>query len=251
MSQRRAEATRPRRRRPSAQTRALLLDTAARLVLERLASGGDVGNPLAAVRVTDVLAAVNERSAEDEHPMTTGAVYQIWSTQEAFQADLLGHVTYRVATRDLSTLREQIASSTAERLPFREVVLQAGDCYLARQAGSPEMSLAIGLAALVSPQQVRRAEEESNADYLTELAQLLVELVSYGRRELTPGLTPLDLVWAVEALADGVDLRARSHPEVVGHLDEDGRSAVSKAFLGVITALTVPKRRRRPPKESR
>lgn len=240
-------AGRRRRRRPSAETRSLLLNTAGQLVVERLAADGDLGNLLAAVRVTDVLAVINERAAAaGDHPMTTGAVYQIWSTQEAFQADLLGHVTYRVANRDLAAFRDQMAMAIAERRPFDDVVLRSGECLLTTRAGDAEMSLAIGLAALVSPRKVRQAEEESNADYLRALGDLLNELIRYGRREMAPGFDTQDLVWAVEALADGVDLRMRSHPEMADHVDEAGYSAPAKAFLGVIRSLTRPRPRKRP-----
>ena len=247
MSSGAVKAAGPRRRRPSAQTRALLLETAAQLVLERLSSDGDVGNLLAAVRVTDVLDAINTRArAAGEHEMTTGAVYQIWSTQEAFQSELLGHITYHAANRDLGAFRDQIASSITLKLPFDQVVLRAGESLLTWHAGSPEVSLAIGLAALVSPQRVRTSEDESNAEYLATLGELLSELGGFGRRELAPGLEIRDLVWAVEALADGVDLRVRSHPEMVEHTDEQGSSAPAMAFLGVVKALTVP-RPRKPP----
>ena len=246
MSARPPEVAGRRRRRPSAETRALLLNTAGQLVVERLAADGDLGNLLAAVRVTDVLAVINKRAAAaGEHPMTTGAVYQIWSTQEAFQSDLLGHVTYRVANRDLGAFRDQMTTGIAEKLPFEEVVLRSGECLLTTRAGDAEMSLAIGLAALVSPIKVRQAEEESNADYLRTLGDLLNELIRYGRREMAPGFDTQDLVWSVEALADGVDLRMRSHPEMADHADGAGYTSAARAFLGVIKALTVSRQRKR------
>ena len=231
-----------RRRRPRAQTRALLLDTAATLVMEQLVASGEVGNLLAAVRVTDVLAAINEQAGPGEFSMTTGAVYQIWSSQEAFQTDLLGHVMYQAANRDIGDFRDQITAAMRAGQSFDEAVLLAGETLLTSHGGAPEISLAIGLAALASPQRVRAAEEESNADYLRELGDLLLELLGYGRRELASGFDARDLVWAVEALADGVDLRMRSHPEMVDHRDAEGHTAAARAFLGVITSMSVAQR---------
>ena len=85
-----------RRRRPREETRELLLQEAEDLLVERLAEGSDSLNPLAAMRITDVLASINAR-LEDEPSMTTGAAYQIWESQTAFQDELLDRIMRKVA----------------------------------------------------------------------------------------------------------------------------------------------------------
>jgi hypothetical protein len=110
------------------------------------------------------------------------------------------------------------------------------------RAGSfHEVSLSVGLAALVAPERIRAAEEEANVRYVAELGDLLAEVIAYGGREMRPGLTIEDLVWVIEAFSAGGEVRARTHPEVVARRDATGRHAFSLAYAGLVSALTVPR----------
>jgi hypothetical protein len=239
-----ARASEParRRRRPREETRRLLLDAATRLVITRLADDGEFGNPLSAVRIADVLDHLNaESAAEHRRPLTTGAVYQIWATQAEFQSDLLDHVMNVVATLGMEPFAARVRSLMAEGLPYDELMAVMSE-YDHDLAGSfHEVSLSIGLAALVAPERIRVAEEEANARYVAELGGLLAEVLAYGGREMRPGLTIEDLVWVIEALTAGSEVRARTHPEVVARRDATGRHAFSLANVGIFEALTVPR----------
>jgi hypothetical protein len=74
-------ATKPtHRRRPKEETENLILQEAELLLIERLASASDDLNPLASLRITDVLASINSKLNDDQLPMTTGSAYQIWKS---------------------------------------------------------------------------------------------------------------------------------------------------------------------------
>lgn len=232
-----------RRRRPREETRELLLQEAEDLLVERLAEGSDSLNPLAAMRITDVLASINAR-LEDEPSMTTGAAYQIWESQTAFQDELLDRIMRKVAVPWEARIREAIAKAMAAGLPLADVVaaMSADD---AQPGESLELSLAAGLSAFVAPKRIRRAERKANAEYVRVLGGMLEEMIAYAGRRMRPGLTVADIVWSVEALEVGYNLRKRSHPELVLRTDAQGMPISVLAFVGMIETMTeqIPARR--------
>ena len=54
------------------------------------------------------------------------------------------------------------------------------------------------------------------------------------------GLTVADIVWSIEALEVGYNLRERSHPELVRRSDTRGVPISGLAFVGIIEAMTEP-----------
>ena len=232
-----------RRRRPREETRELLLQEAEDLLVERLAEGSDSLNPLAAMRITDVLASINARLV-DEPSMTTGAAYQIWESQTAFQDELLDRIMRKVAVPWEVRAREAIAAAMAAGLPLMDVVaaMSAED---SQPRESVELSLAAGLSAFVAPKRIRRAERKANAEYIRVLGGMLEEIIAYAGRRMRPGLTVADIVWSVEALEVGYNLRERSHPELVRRTDAQGMPISVLAFVGMIESMTeqIPARR--------
>ena len=102
-------ATKPtHRRRPKEETENLILQEAELLLIERLASASDDLNPLASLRITDVLASINSKLNDDQLPMTTGAAYQIWKSQLSFQDAILERIMNEVATPWESDLRSRL-----------------------------------------------------------------------------------------------------------------------------------------------
>ena len=129
-----------RRRRPREETRELLLQEAEDLLVERLAQGSDSLNPLAALRITEVLASINAR-LEGEPSMTTGAAYQIWESQTAFQDELLDRIMRKVAVPWEARTREAIGTAMEAGLPLTGVVAaMSGESLQPRE--SVELSLA-------------------------------------------------------------------------------------------------------------
>jgi len=230
-------ATKPtHRRRPKEETENLILQEAELLLIERLASGSDDLNPLASLRITDVLASINAKLSDDQLPMTTGAAYQIWKSQLSFQDAILERIMNEVSTPWEADLRSKLDAALSQDLSLEEV-LDAVFNESPQSTADHELSLAIGLTAFVSPERIRRAEESANDQYVQVLGKILMDVLNYADRRLLPGLRIDDMVWAIEGVSAGLHLRARSHPELVDRKDASGRYlgtiVVSSMFYGL------------------
>jgi hypothetical protein len=74
---------------------------------------------------------------------------------------------------------------------------------------------------------------------------MLEELIAYAGRRIRAGLTVADIVWSIEALEVGYNLRERSHPELVRRSDTRGVPISGLACVGIIEAMTEPSPARR------
>ena len=233
-------ATKPtHRRRPKEETENLILQEAELLLIERLASGSDDLNPLASLRITDVLASINAKLSDDQLPMTTGAAYQIWKSQLSFQDAILERIMNEVSTPWEADLRSKLDAALSQELPLEEV-LDAVFNASPQSTADHELSLAIGLTAFVSPERIRRAEESANDQYVQVLGKILMDLLNYAERRLLPGLRIDDMVWAIEGSYAGLHLRARSHPELVDRKDAKGRYLGPMVTNSIFFGLSEP-----------
>ncbi len=233
-------ATKPtHRRRPKEETENLILQEAELLLIERLASGSDDLNPLASLRITDVLASINAKLSDDQLPMTTGAAYQIWKSQLSFQDAILERIMNEVSTPWEADLRSKLDAALSQELPLEEV-LDAVFNASPQSTADHELSLAIGLTAFVSPERIRRAEEIANAQYVRAMGTILTDILNYADRRLLPGLRIDDMVWAIEGLYAGLHLRARSHPELVDRKDAKGRYLGPMVTNSIFFGLSEP-----------
>ena len=233
-------ATKPtHRRRPKEETENLILQEAELLLIERLASGSDDLNPLASLRITDVLASINAKLSGDQLPMTTGAAYQIWKSQLSFQDAILERIMNEVSTPWEADLRSKLDAALSQELSLEEV-LDAVFNASPQSTADHELSLAIGLTAFVSPERIRRAEESANDQYVQVLGKILMDLLNYAERRLLPGLRIDDMVWAIEGLYAGLHLRARSHPELVDRKDAKGRYLGPMVTNSIFFGLSEP-----------
>jgi hypothetical protein len=80
---------------------------------------------------------------------------------------------------------------------------------------------------------------------------MLVEILAYVGRRMRTGLTVADLVWSIEALEVGLNLRERSHPELVARVDGNGVPLPVLAVVGMVEAMTEPIPARRTQKSKR
>ena len=227
------------RRRPKEETENLILQEAELLLIERLASGSDDLNPLASLRITDVLASINSKLNDDQLPMTTGAAYQIWKSQLSFQDAILERIMNQVATPWEADLRSKLDDALSQELSLEEV-LDAVFNESPNSTSDHELSLAIGLTAFVSPERIRRAEESANDQYVQVLGKILMDILNYSDRRLLPGLRIDDMVWAIEGFYAGLHLRARSHPELVDRKDANGRYLGPMVTNSIFFGLSEP-----------
>lgn len=238
-----------RRRRPKEETREVLLQEAEDLLVERLAQGSDNLNPLAALRITDVLHSINERHS-DESKMTTGAAYQIWESQTDFQDELYDRIMRKVSVPWEARVRESMDAAIAAGLPLEDVLCALGESPTPARE-KVELTLAAGLSAFVSPARIRRAEKKANAEFVRVLGGMLEEALDYGGRRMRSGLTIADIVWLIEAVGVGTNLRERSHPELVRRVDSEGHQIVDLALVGIVMVMTEPIPGRRAPRRTR
>jgi hypothetical protein len=233
-----------RKRRTREETRQLLLDAAVRVVLAR--SNGDLGgstNPLAGIRITEVLEEVN-RQLRDADPdatlMTTGAAYNIWPTQEDFQASLLDRILSDAAVPGIDEVRAVLDRAIDEGAHWHDVVARVLGHDFEVSFREPTMFVMIGVTALGPAERIAELNKAANARYVADTSALLRRILDYAGRRLMPGRSIEDLVWAVEAVETGYLLRRRSMPRRTSRTDANRRTAVQAALIGVIEAFTEP-----------
>jgi hypothetical protein len=231
-----------RKRRTREETRALLHDAALRVVLAR--SNGDRSastNPLAGIRITDALEEVNRYLREHDPnatEMTTGAVYNIWPSQEDFQAAMLDFVMVSSGLPQIERVRAALTDGLAEGLDWRELVARCFGVDFDVSFDEPSMFLMIGVSALASPQKVAESNEEGNRSYVAETGRILRRIIRHGGRRMAPGRTIEDLVWAIEAIEVGYLIRRRTNPEVTARTAR-GRTVVQEAIIALVEQFTV------------
>lgn len=231
-----------RKRRTREETRALLLDAAVRVVLAR--SNGDHGastNPLAGVRITDALEEVNRVLREldpEAAEMTTGAVYNIWPSQEDFQMALLDKVLTDAAVPGIDRVKAALEEGLRDGVDWRELVVRCFGVDFEVSFQAPTMFLMIGMTALAPAERLAAMNVTSNERYVAETGEIVKRILRHGGRKMVPGRSVADLVWAIEALESGYLLRRRSFPDVTSRR-VGGRTVVQAAILALVEEFTV------------
>lgn len=231
-----------RKRRTREETRELLLDAAVRVVLAR--SNGDHGastNPLAGVRITDALEEVNRVLREldpDATEMTTGAVYNIWPSQEDFQMALLDKVLTDAAVPGIDRVKAALDQGLRDGVDWRELVVRCFGVDFEVSYQAPTMFLMIGMTALAPAERLAAMNVTSNERYVAETGEIVKRILRHGGRKMAPGRSIADLVWAIEALESGYLLRRRSFPDVTSRR-AGGRTVVQAAILALVEEFTV------------
>jgi AcrR family transcriptional regulator len=231
-----------RKRRTREETRELLLDAAVRVVLAR--SNGDHGastNPLAGVRITDALEEVNRVLREldpDATEMTTGAVYNIWPSQEDFQMALLDKVLTDAAVPGIDRVKAALDEGLRDGADWRELVVRCFGVDFEASYQAPTMFLMIGMTALAPAERLAAMNVTSNERYVAETGEIVKRILRHGGRKMAPGRSIADLVWAIEALESGYLLRRRSFPDVTSRR-AGGRTVVQAAILALVEEFTV------------
>ena len=203
-----------RRRRTRDETRELLLDAAVRVIAARTAeSGTSTMNPLAAVRITDSLEVLNaelQKTDPTSPRVTSGAAYNIWPSQAAFQQALLDRVLAAAAVPEIDRISAEVDRGLHAGLPWQDVVAACFGLDLDVSFATPTMFTMIGITALSPVDQVRTASATPNERYEREVSTILRRILRHADRRVRPGRSMRDLVWAIEALEVGYLLRRRT-----------------------------------------
>lgn len=193
-----------RRRRPLAETRTLLLDTGARMVID-----SDTEVTIGRLDLVDVCRAAGMKSA--------GSAYKIWDSQESFRIDLIRHLftTKLENDRTPEELLGMIASAGETLPPFTEMIRVASQANFVLNSGTQNsVSLAVGLAAAHDRSLAAALHdfETASLDAFTALYDQMA--IAYERQWVAP-FDARTLALALSALVQGFAIREMVTPERV------------------------------------
>lgn len=239
-----ATVSRPRRTRRSAEaTRELMLRAGTRLAVDRLRDADEdaAARALAHIRLTDVArvaTALERGEGEDRGAITTGAIYQIWPSQAAYQADLMVHVL----TEEPLPAEERLAARTLELIasgrPVRDMLAElAITAYrTARTNDIYDLSLLfVPYSRLPRVGEALRDTYEAQASAARPIYQALLMA---GQLELREPWTIDDMMNAISSLHDGY--RIQEHSGAVDGESERGESVLAAATVAIFEAFTQP-----------
>ncbi|HEY0903068.1 MAG TPA: hypothetical protein VGE14_04190 [Marmoricola sp.] len=220
-----------------------MLRAGTRLALDRLRDADEdaAARALAHIRLTDVAKVATELERGEGHDrgaITTGAIYQFWSSQAAFQADLMVHVLTeeplpaeeRLAARAL----ELIAAGGPIEDTFAELAIMA--YRIARTTDLYDLSLLfVPYSRLPRVGEALRTTYEEQARSSRPIYQALLRA---GRLRIREPWTLEDMMSAVSALHDGY--RIQEHASVVDGGSAHGESVVAQATVAIFRAFTEP-----------
>ena len=236
--------SKPRRTRRSAEaTRELMLRAGTRLAVERLLEADEdaAARALAHIRLTDVAKKATEierGEGEGRGPITTGAIYQFWPSQAAFQADLMVHLL----TEEPLPAEDRLAARTLELIAaggdvediFAELALTA--YRTARRNDIYDLSL-----LFVPYSRLPRVGEALRQVYReqTESAQPIFHaLLLAGNLKVREPFELADMMVAISALHDG--FRIQEHSGAVAGDTTRGESVLVTATVAIFRAFTEP-----------
>lgn len=236
--------SRPRRTRRSAEaTRDLMLRAGTRLALDRLREADEdaAARALAHIRLTDVAKTATEierGEGQDRGAITTGAIYQFWPSQAAFQADLMVHVL----TEEPLPAEDRLAARTLELIaaggPVEDVVSELA-VMAYRIARTTEIyDLSLLFVPYSKLPRVGEALRKSYHDQARSSRPIYQALLMAGGLKIREPWRIDDMMSSISALHDGYRIQERS-----GSIDGDsphGESVLGAATVAIFRAFTEP-----------
>jgi hypothetical protein len=237
-------------RRTMEETRALMLAAATKVVCAAALDDSDeaAAAALAHIRVKQVAQAATrmerERFGEEDiPPITIGSVYQIWSTQADFQADLLVHLAERFAVLvpGVQESIDRFGAAVAEGVPVTEMVRQVlGENHRFTRS-HPLFRVILTFYASAANPRVREALERLDAAF-TGAADTAWQgmLDAYGLR-MRPPYQVRHLTVSIAALLNGFHIYSIVRPESLGDPEGDPRwNLVTRTAVALFEQLTEP-----------
>lgn len=247
-TQQRRSARMPRRTR--AETRDLMLRAAVDLLRERARASGDevLAAALAHLRLTQVAeratAIVRENTGDrSAKAITTGAIYQQWSSQAEFQVDLLFHIA-DLQARLVPGLAESMArfrAAQAEALPIEALLIRLMEEVHRHYREDPLFRVELGFLLGAGDERLRAAIAHRQTAFYDDADRAWQALLdSYGRSMREP-FSIRDLTRAMAAQIVGSVVIWFADPDVLRDpLGEEGASLMSRAMVAIFNQLTVP-----------
>jgi hypothetical protein len=218
-----------------------MLRAGTKLAVDRLRDADEdaAARALAHIRLTDVArvaTAIERGEGEDRGAITTGAIYQFWPNQAAFQADLMVHLLTeeplpaedRLAARTL----ELIASGGSIEEILGELAIMA--YRIARSTDIYDLSLLFVPYSKLP--RVGEALRKSYRDQARSSRPIYQALLMAGGLQVREPWTLEDMMSAISALHDG--LRIQEHASAVVGDTEHGEAMIRQATVALFRAFT-------------
>lgn len=236
-------------RRPVDQTRALMLAAAVKLLAESVDDESDEGLAFAVshIRVTDVVAEASRMAAEEQggsadefHPLSIGALYQIWPTQPEFQSELLLHLAadlsstvYPTPSTTQAHLDEGIRGVALRDLTMREAWLHSRVDPIAR-------AMLAAYPRIANPQ-IRSHLADGYTNFFEQVAPAWRLILAECGRRPRPGYTEIHVARAVASAIEGFTLQWLADPDVLADPEGDPEWDLPlRAITALIDAFTEP-----------
>jgi AcrR family transcriptional regulator len=227
----------PRRRRSADETRQLLLEAGTQLALQALqADDPGQGGPLAHIRVRDV---VREASRPQEVPVTTGALYNLWPNQRAFQVDLMFYILREGAFPSAEPILALASEMFAQRLPPELIGERLADESFRIDAASPVARAATAFAALAAVPSVREALRAAHISLLESGRKLYSQLLTYSGLRIREPYTLDQLITVIAALNAGLLTTVTLVPEQFV-VPKQTKSLIATASTGIFREFCEP-----------
>jgi hypothetical protein len=220
-----------------------MLRAGTKLAIDRLRDADEdaAARALAHIRLTDVARVATDLERGEGHDrgaITTGAIYQFWPNQAAFQADLMVHLVTeeplpdegRLAARTL----ELIAAGGPVEEVFAEVAIMA--YRIARQNEIYDLSLLFVPYSRLP--RVGEALRQSYEEQATASRPLYQALLVAGKLKMREPWRIEDMMSAISSLHDGY--RVQEHSGAVEGDTPHGESVLAQATIAIFRAFTEP-----------
>lgn len=237
-------------RRQPGETRALMLRAATDLIRERAQSSGDdvVASALAHVRLTQVAERATEivraeTGDKNAKAITTGALYQQWSTQADFQVDLLFHVADLQSTLvpGLPESLKRFNDARASGVPLETVLMTTMEEVHRHYREDPMYRVELSFLIGASDPRLRAALTHRQEAFYASVDEAYRGLLhAYDRRMRAP-FEVRDLSRVIASQIAGSVVTWYADPALLDDpLGEEGASLMSRAILALFERLTEP-----------
>ena len=232
----------PRSNRSRDETRDLMLEAGAQLVYEAFGAPADADwAPLAHVRLTDVAARASD-IAEAETPITTGAIYPIWTDQNEYRRDLILHLLSPQQVRNQEFWAEFTDLLTSPDRPetIEETTELIAKLDFAAVVADPYYFLLYAVIPYCDDPVIGEATRKYVLAEQTDLLRFYrFGLMAFGRK-IKPNFTEADVSRSLSALFDGMVLAHLSNPDQDGYDGLDLPDLLTQAATAILLAFSEP-----------
>lgn len=235
---------RVRTRRSAQETRELMLRAGTQLAAERLRAADEdaAARALAHIRLTDVARVATEIEAAEakDHrgAITTGAIYQFWPSQSAFQADLMVHLLREAPLPDEQRLIARALELVAAGGNPEDILAEIADLAYGIARDTPAYDLALLFAPYRQLPRVGEALQETYRDQARSSRPIYQALLTAGSLRIREPWRLEDMMSAISSLHEGYRIVSLADPGTVR--TRRGQSVLATATVAIFRAFTEP-----------